>query len=458
MGLFKRKEKSLAGLSSPAAATAAGGILADIMNPAAIGSQLPRRGTRDILDFYARSPVLHMVGSKIADMVSTVSWSMFVASGEDVTREFFRIKALDLPYRHNEMRALKDSGELKRVTGHPLLTMIRSGNPFMLGRNVRKLMMNYWDLVGETVLLLDRNATGAPFQWFPVSPPWIEKMPTVAEPFYRIRFGGVIREIPEKDVLCIRNPNPLDPYGRGLGVGHVLADELETDESAAKYVNNFFRNGATPPIIVSSPELNPSAVKRAEIDWMQRMGGFLRSFLPYFMKAPEGTTITEMNSSFRDRQVVELRKHERDFALQVFGISPEIFGILVSSNRATIIEARNIVADFVLIPRLELWREAFQERLVPEYPSRNLLIDYDNPAPEDEANQLAAGRIAPFAAKVNEHRERQGLSRLEGDDGDFFLVQPGQIPIRSFAELEEKLLLQAQQESSEAAGIPEEEN
>ena len=46
--------------------------------------------------------------------------------------------------------------------------------------------------------------------------------------------------------------NPIDPFKRGLGQAEALADEIETDEYAAKFQKRFFFNDATPNLIIGT--------------------------------------------------------------------------------------------------------------------------------------------------------------------------------------------------------------
>lgn len=440
--------KSLAGFGGQGS----GGIFAQISGQdSAFSAQ--KRGSDEVIKHYSRNPLMFMVTNRVSDVFSSTNWTLFRLTTSDAgaRRRFHQIKHSDFRHRRDAIDDLIGGRAVEPVAEHPMLRMIRTGNREMTGRSIRKLSMLYYDLIGEALLVMEKDTKrqsptrGKFVRWFPVNPLDIRRFPTDKNPKWSIRVNNEEVEFREDEVLFIKNPDPFEPYERGIGFGHVLADEIDTDEFASKYISNFFRNGATPPILITSPEMSPSMAKRAEITWQQKLGGVLRTFIPYFMQAPEGTNIQELNSSFRDRQLVELRQHERDFMFNTFGVSPEIFGSLSQSNRSTIVEARNMFASLVVRPRLETFREALQERVVPLYKDPSLLIDYESPAPDDIENQLAAGRIAPYGLSVNEWRERIGNKPLQGKGGELFLVPPGMIPVSSFEELEEKMLQRAEE-------------
>lgn len=426
-------EKALAGVGG--AGGVGQGILAGVLNPSAgSAGAFPRRGTKEILEFFTTNPLLYMVGNKIGELSASQNWRLFQPTSKANKKDLVQLKFADERTRKRELHVMLDRNQAKEVEDHPFLGMIRHGNRFMVGRNIRKIQQVYFDLVGEVFLVYERNKAGVPFEWFPIVPTDVEALPTVDNPVFRVKFGAVTHEIPEGEIFCLKDLDPLKPYERGFGLGRVVGDELEIDEYSSKYIRNFFRQGATPPLVISSPDLSPRVKAKAEANWQAANMGFRNSWIPYFMNAPEGTQLTELNSSFKDRQIVEVRKYERDFILQVYGISPEIFGILTNSNRSTIIEARNLLAEGVLIPRLETWREAYQERLIPQY-DENLLVDYDDPRPKDETLELSAARNARFALTVNEHRAKAGLPPLDGEDGQWIIVEGGMDPFRDYEDL-----------------------
>ena len=55
-------------------------------------------------------------------------------------------------------------------------------------------------------------------------------------------------------MFVMKDLNPLDPFKRGLGQSEALADEIETDEYAAKFQKRFFFNDATPNLVIGMPK------------------------------------------------------------------------------------------------------------------------------------------------------------------------------------------------------------
>ncbi len=138
---------------------------------------------------------------------------------------------------------------------------------------------------------------------------------------------------------------------------------------------------------------------------------------------PRQMGIKQIDTNFRSLQLIQIREFERDTILQVFGVSPEILGIVKSGagSRATITMADSIYARRVLVPRLELIRSVLQQRLVAEYDDR-LILDYDTPVREDTEAQLKAATVAPWSLLVDEWRERSGAEPLPDGTGQVHMV------------------------------------
>jgi hypothetical protein len=189
---------------------------------------------------------------------------------------------------------------------------------------------------------------------------------------------------------------------------------------------SWFYNSARPDLIVTVEGARDPELRAAEQRWLDRHQGFFRAFKPYFVSRK--ITVDEIGQTFRDMQFTQLRQHERDTIIQVFGVPPEILGVLESSNRATIDAADYLFSKHVLVPRLELIRETVQERLAPMFDDR-LVVEYENPVQEDKAHQLEAAKAQPAALLVNEWREMAGLEALPGRQGKVHLMPVGLFPV-----------------------------
>lgn len=432
--------KVFQGQFSPEIAQAAHGLLAGVLP---LSSDAPKRNTTDYLLSYSTMPWLRAVAARIAFDTAATRWHLYAVGkadeqGKRVWRRTRSVQRAGALQRQKALAELRDSRELVEIEDHPLLDMIDGGNPYMTGLTVRKVTQLHLDLVGDAFWLLERDALGVPMGIWPVPPDWVRTMPMPGYPFYRIGYKGWQQVIPATEFIWLNDPDPANPYGRGSGTARALSDELDTDEFASKHLKSFFYNHARPDLIVTpagegeAAQISDAERLRLEQNWTQTSGGFWRAFRPLFASRKLEVKVLEQN--FQHLQLLELRKHERDTIIQVFGVSPAILGILeASAPKAAIEAAAYHYALFVLVPRLELQRTILQEQLVPQYDQR-LILEYESPVKEDAVQHLEAAKVSPWALTADEWRKLMGQAPLKGDAGTVHMVPMGLIPTPSLSD------------------------
>lgn len=387
----------------------------------------PRRGSAELILMYRHSPWLQSVVSKIAMATASVEWKVGVlvnSRGKPVKSKELGLIG-DHVQRNAWLREAKAAGEYRELTDHPILDFLDAGCHRMTGLDVRSLTQVYLELKGESFAVLERNAMGMPVRQWPIPSHWVSELPNGSEGYYEIRVGGLPKRFPAADVLDLVIPDAYDPYSRGAGIGEALGDELDTDEYAAKFMKSFFYNGALPDAIVSYPELNHDDVKRIEEDWYARHRGSDRAHRIRFTNGK--VELHEVGRSFKDMELIELRKFERNTVVEVFGIAPEVVGIIENSNRATIESADFLTAKYVVVPRVERQRAHYQVKLLPQFDKREVLVLwYESPVPEDKEYKLKAAKAAPYALTVRQWNELQGVESV--GDVDVRMVPVNLIP------------------------------
>jgi HK97 family phage portal protein len=374
--------------------------------------------------------------------MAAVQWKLYVArkATGQIRRDMGHIQKLQPIERRKVLKALDRTHELDEIEQHVFLDMLGNGNPYFTGRDVRWLSSIWHDLVGDVFLIKERNGMKVPSALWPVPPHWVAETPTPSHPFFRVARGAWQQQIPASEVLWIQNPNPADPYGRGTGLGKAIDDEIALDEYAAKHTASFFKNSARPDVIVmpkDGGQFSDADATRFQQFWNEQLQGFWRGFKPLFLKTP--IEVKTLDQNFRNMQLKELRDQERDTIIQTWGVPPELFGIVTSSNRSTIDMAPYIFATYVLVPRLERMRDTLQARLMPEY-DESIILDYVSPVPEDRLFKQSVMNGQPGAFYANEFRELAGLP--PEDELDEVLMSgpaaPGQAPAMELPENEEE--------------------
>lgn len=428
----------------------------------------PDRSTTRILQNYGLSPLAFMVGQRISALVASQSWMLFTvpSSSPDGKRAEIRRKLLDLPHekRRDFEHGLRKGpgqgegpisveGDLDHIDEHPFLDMMRKGNGAFVGYQIMALSQVYLDWVGECYLLMEFNKFGMPTSWSPIPPHLVEELPTREKPYYKVSTEQGTVRIPMEFMFAIRNLDPFRPFGRGLGHGKPLASALETERFAETYLRNYFRNNAKPDVIIAAPDMTANQAMQNQSRWLDKLRGVRNAHLPHFMALPAQGQIIELDTAWKHGGVAELKDHERDVVMQVFGLSPEVMGIVENSNRASVKESLKILAESVIIPRMEIWREALQHCVIPLF-DEELILDYEDPRPEDRELKIRSQGRAPWALTINEHRKIIGEQPLRGEEGDYHPVPKG---VQFVARLEDALIENLMPEELEPINEPENE-
>jgi HK97 family phage portal protein len=375
-----------------------------------------------LLQAYRTSPWLHAVVHKIAYEVASVELSLHrkVAASES------SLKA------RRRTRAAGDMGDAVEVERHEALDLLRRPNPVMTGSVLRYLVAAYLDVKGEAVLVLERNAAGRPVELWVVPPHWLMETPSRSSPFFRFSFGAWQRTLPTEDVVWLRHPDLEQPYGRGVGTGETLADEIDIDEFATKHLKNWFFNRALPDVFLYVEGVkSESEAQRYEEKLRAKHGGVAKAGQVHVTNGK--VDIKQVGHTFREMLLPELRDQSRDTVLQIFSVPPEVMGIIENSNRATIDASFYLFARGVLVPRLAFICDGLTSWVRQEWGDDALTLGFDNPVPDDEEFRLRVMQAQPSLFTKNEWREMAGARPIEGWDEEFpsaspFALQPGPAP------------------------------
>ncbi len=402
----------------------------------------PRKGAAEILNMYRDSPWLRAVSHKVSSSVASVPWKLYAQpmaderGGRTFVRPDLRFLATEAGIedgrRHALIKRAVAVGELVEIQRHPFHVLMRQPNPLQTGRVARQVTVASRMLIGDAAWILDDDGKGGPpLRAWPIPGTWINERPTADRPWWTVNIGTASWPVPLDSLLIFNDPDPSNPYSTGAGLGLALADELDIDEHAAKTTAAWFQNRAMPDAIVAMEGAKREELDRAKKTWTNLLQGFRKSWKTHFTNTK--INIQRLDTSFKEQQLVELRKAERDTIQQVTGIPPEKLGILTSSNKATAFAADGMFAADTLVPHLEVLREQFQ-RLAVMWDQR-LIVDYENPIPADKEAKRAAMVAFPGRFTIDEERAVADLPPLPDAVGEGFLVPANLLYLKSLAEL-----------------------
>lgn len=290
----------------------------------------------------------------------------------------------DLAYAKGKLYRVDEAGEEHELTDHPFLEFWKHPNPLheMSNAALWRLLEIYLKLKGEGYFIIEKDEAGRPAELWPVPTHWVQQTPYLDHPFYTVRLtSGVIMPVSVDDMFVMKDLNPVDPFRRGLGQAEALADEIETDEYAAKFQKRFFFNDATPNLVIAMPKSTEEQRKRFRAEWMERFKGVFKS---HGVATVNGEAIiNKVGDNMKDMDMVNGRTFLRNAVLEHFGVPREIMGITESSNRATSEAAQYIYAQNVLMPSLLRREEAINEQIIPLF-GPDLVWHYDDIVPRNQ--------------------------------------------------------------------------
>lgn len=369
-------------------------------------SEQYQRGTGSFVSRWARPPSLN-----------TAEWmDMFSKSPRLAVVD--RI-ASDLANLQGHLFRINPDGSETELMGHRFLDFMAQPNPLyeMTSSAIWRLHEVYLMLVGESFMLIERDAKGYPVELWNVPPHWVKMTPYLGNPTYQIISpSGVSVNVSVDDMFVAKQLNPLDPFMRGLGIAESIADEVEIDEYAAQFQKRFFYNDATPSLVFLMPDATQEQRDAFMARWNQRHKGVENSHRATALSGK--VTIQEFGDAHgKDIGFIESRIALRDAVLEHFGVPRELMGITENSNRATADSAQYIYAKNVLTPRIQNREEAINKQLLPLF-GDSLVWRYEPVIPYDKEFDKAKALDAYQAGLItkNEARNLMDLAAVAGGD------------------------------------------
>jgi HK97 family phage portal protein len=339
-------------------------------------------------------------------------------------------------YDRADFRKNKNNAEV--IEKHEIYDLLDNPCPTfreISGWSVRYFVFACYILAGEAYLLKIRNPQGKVISLSPMAPSWVVKTPTADSEYWEIypygTLGGNSIVVPVEDIICFKDINLNDPFGRGKGTAETIGDEIQSDEYASKYAKNLFFNDATPSAIIYAPHGNEETADQIKQTWLQKMAGFHHAKEPMVLTG-EGSKFEKISQSPTELDFVESRKFLRDSANQQFHIPPEIMGILENSNRSTIDSAFYLLNKNVLSDYLRMFERNINTQLLWEDydPDRTLILYHENTVEEDVDLKLRIANegLQRGTLTVNEWRTAMGYEP-DNRGGDIYLRSFSAIPV-----------------------------
>jgi len=374
-----------------------------------------RREYEELLIAVDQNPWLSAVVRRTCEEAANLTWMAYAPERRKRARRAWKLGKSN--QRQKAIEALLDAKEIVEID-HEVLALLESPNPTMDKMQFMYVTLAILLVTGEVFWVVERSESGKIAELWPVPPHWVLQTPSVREPFYRLhQVENIAEQVPESDVFHIKTPSLHQPYGRGVGVGQALSHEIDIDEEASRHMLSFFHNGARPDLLIGVQDASQEEVERAKATWHNSTRGADRAHATHFYSGD--LNIHHLTSSFNDLEMVELRKTQRNNVIQAIGFPPEMLGIVENSNRTTIEASEYFFEKHQVVPLIRKIWYVLQFKVVPDFVNhgaRDVILDHENPVPEDKEFHVKVLKVAPETRTINEYRQLQNLPPIEGGD------------------------------------------
>ncbi len=305
----------------------------------------------------------------------------------------------------------------------PMLVAWKRPNQYMGSLAFLTVLFKYLLLADECFLRVTLDERGN-LQLYPLPNTWVTVLSDEqSEQLFEVHYptSGTFQMYTSEEVLWIKKPSIEDTYGRARGRGFAASADAQTETYAGNFIRSFFFNDAMTGSIVSAPGMGPEAAKKLKKTFEEDATG--KAWKTRVVTPPPGSKVEvhRFMPALNDLTIPEIEKRCGANIRRLFFVSPELFGELESSNRATIREALAILSAIVLNPEMKFLQSELNARLVPMVEKlssryRGYSFQYVDPTPPDHSSRDKFILANPRNYSLNEYRQASGMPPVEGGD------------------------------------------
>jgi len=392
----------------------------------------PRYGTREVLQAFTYHGFLQSAVQVISDQVKQVQWTATKSLSDGTPYADFSRASASYDVRSRKAAELRNADGVIDVSSHEVLRLLSRPSAEMSGPQMVEMMATHLLLVGETFLELRRSAAGPVIGLRLLPPTAVTSIPTRTQAEYRISYEQESYALAPTEVVHIKRADPLEPLGRGVGLGHGIGSELDASEHVTSTIRATYARGGIPSAVVGIDQGqmmdDPNAVDDIKAKIEQEHSGPENAGKMLFTNGK--VTLASVGANLRDLDAAAIKRQLEAHLRQVYRIPPELLGDLSGSNRATAEAAKYHLAEYVVFPLLCLIRDELQHRLVPQI-DPTVVLDFEDPRPAsgERVEKFMTSAVTAPAFSMNEVRAFVGLDADADLNGVRLLPPPGSKPI-----------------------------
>ena len=311
---------------------------------------------------------------------------------------------------------IKDSEVIEEVIEHPVLGLLKEVNdePFLNSYTLKALTFLYFDIASAAYwwVDIDKFLNRPKNIWILPSQHVLPKRESGSDKivdYYEYVNGDKVKRYSPEEIIQFIPLGVKNPYLEGIGSAEGSYEASLLSNKLASMTSHLLDNDGRPDILYSPKEGIGAAEatgleKRLNQKYSQgRSGGW--------HVADEPADIKPMNYPPRDIARLDINEQAKIEICNAYSV-PVAFLDNRNISRETIFGALTLHAIFGIKPRLGIYAETLNKRLIPFYDeSGRLFFGYDDPVPEDKEAKLAevTRQIEVGMIEPNEGRKKYNL-------------------------------------------------
>lgn len=305
---------------------------------------------------------------------------------------------------------------------HPAADALREPNPLMSYYDMAFTVFSHWLIVGEFFIVPMISSDGNRINLWPVKPM------SCSFDSGREKGGGIwevnsrdldVRwQIPNAAMIWGRQPNLANIYGRGRGLGGVLADELEIVDYASEYAKTEFYNYGKPEMAIHLVDANKRQRKKFEKKWKNQYQGPENFAKPFFSSGPAEIQWKEISRTLAENNVLENSQEAVRTIERQENIPPLLMGRSEDVNRSTAEMQHKVYIERNIGPKLDNLAQIWDRQLFHLWKNNPDDIAFLYQTPEVQAKTFIQSHMEKFpdSYSMNEKRELTDHPPIEGGD------------------------------------------
>lgn len=257
-----------------------------------------------------------------------------------------------------------------------------------------------------------------------------ELLQLVPDRTFPVRENGVVKYVTTVDgeQRKLLAENVLHVHGMGwdgltgYSVLTLAADALGSAIAKEQFGSRFFKNSATPSVVISTTKkLTDAAFKNLERSWVSMRSGLEHAHKPVILE--EGSTLTPFSVNADDSQLIQAMERDPVLIANFTGVPPHMLGVKGYNSYNSLEIMSQELLDYCIDPWLHSWEGELEEKCLTEREksdgSRQIRYRRRELIRVDFAKRYAAHRTAlgghPFRS-VNEVRADEGEESVTAYD------------------------------------------